>query len=356
MKQKRIIGLLISFILVLLLVGVSPVMAAKPERNGTGKNVISLSNGFPSGPHFNLNIHGRELDWTGTPEPGGNSVYVGITGESTIEYVSNKMAKNTADASQFELYAIDPLAECFAGGDPARVYLPYNILVNDESVSAQGYYVFGRILGKPNNGSEDAPSSIMIYPTFVVQSVNCTGTEEAFGDLLEDPENAELALGLITSKGNLFGASLEGYERFPAPEPIKGKGKSKATEITQLFKWSGYVTDNTSLDTNVNDPVNPGVPDGHLDEYDVPLVPWDGSGPDTLPDGVIDEAELINWLDWLVSIGEAVYYPDEWIFNIADLVIAGQTVVNDGTKLFQIRFYPVATTEFSSDYMPDPPQ
>ena len=193
MKRKRVIGLSLCLILILLLVGISPVMAAKPESNGADKNVISLSNGFPSGPHFNLNIHGRELDWNGTPEPGGNSVYVGITGESTIEYVSNKKAKNTDNVSQFELYTIDPLAECFAGGDPARVYLPYNILVNDSPVSAEGYYVFGRILGKPDNGSDGDPSNIMIYPTFVVQSANCTGDEEAFGDLLEDPGNAELA-------------------------------------------------------------------------------------------------------------------------------------------------------------------
>jgi hypothetical protein len=30
-----------------------------------------------------------------------------------------------------------------------------------------------------------------------------------------------------------------------------------------------------------------------------------------------------------------------------------QTAINQGTKLFQVRFYPVATTYFESDYMPD---
>ena len=38
-----------------------------------------------------------------------------------------------------------------------------------------------------------------------------------------------------------------------------------------------------------------------------------------------------------------------WIFNIADLVITEQGLENDGTKLVQIRFYPVATTLFSSE-------
>ena len=35
-----------------------------------------------------------------------------------------------------------------------------------------------------------------------------------------------------------------------------------------------------------------------------------------------------------------------WIFNIADLVVTEQGLVNDGTKLLQIRFYPVDTTEY----------
>ena len=35
-----------------------------------------------------------------------------------------------------------------------------------------------------------------------------------------------------------------------------------------------------------------------------------------------------------------------WILNIADLVVTEQGLVNDGTKLLQLRFYPVATTTF----------
>jgi hypothetical protein len=33
--------------------------------------------------------------------------------------------------------------------------------------------------------------------------------------------------------------------------------------------------------------------------------------------------------------------------QIADLVVTEQGLVNDGTKLLQIRFYPVDTTEFT---------
>jgi len=104
--------------------------------------------------------------------------------------------------------------------------------------------------------------------------------------------------------------------------------------VTELFKWSGYVSDNATLDTDG---------DG-LDIDDVPLE-WEAIYGSPV-DGVVSTAEFEAWLDYLVSAGEAVKYDGAWIFDIADLVISGQTVSNDGTKLFQIRFYPVAITEF----------
>jgi len=332
--------LAISFIVVLALVvgSVSVVFAAKPVKwpdGGKPQEVIERSNGFPSGQHFNLNLHGRELGWDGTPEPGGKSVYIGLNGDSTIEYVSNKKAKAT------DLYTIDPLAEPF-DEDPARVFLPYKINVGtDEApqiVDAGGYYVFGRILGSPGKGSSGS-SRIMIWPTFVVQTCNSTGVDDdAFGEFRDCVEAGDLALGLITSTGNLYGAAAQEFVRFPDPEPVKGKGISQGVDMSDLLKWSGYVTDNLTLDTDGPE----GVPDGYLDEYDVP----DEYDLDDPPDG-IQQDELINWLEYLESIGEVIHYENEWIFDIADLVIAGQTVTNDGTKLFQIRFYPRETTNFS---------
>ena len=341
--MKRIMTIIISILVTASMVsGISVALAAKSPDQGKPLDVIARSNGLTSGPHFNLNIHGKKDGFTGDDTSGGHSVFVGLSGNSTIEYVSNKKSKDT------ELYAIDKLAECF-DGTPARIYLPYNINNdNGEPVSAEGYYVFGRILGTPNNGSDDSASSIMIWPTFVVQSCNSTGEDDdTFGTFRDCVSAGDLALGLITASGNLYTAEKEEFVRFPQPEPEKGKGKSKAKEITQLFKWSGYVTDNISLDTSGPD----GEPDGYINEYDVPMS-YDGSVPNTTPDGIIDEAELINWLEDLVLMGEAVKYTDEWIFDIADLVIAGQTITNDGTKLFEIRFYPVRTTLFESDYMP----
>jgi hypothetical protein len=284
--------------------------------------------------HFNLNIHGKtwetcqavpDVVLPGEDDVWGNSIFIPETGTATIHYVSNKKS------SVYELTVLDPCAGFDGENDVAEIQLPYKVQVEGVPTEAGGYYVFGRILGTPNNGPDDTPSTILIYPTFVVQACDWSGIgeESEFGSLRDCLLAGDLALGLITTQGNLFGASEEEFVRFPDPEPEKGKGKSKGKEITQLFKWSGYVTDNVNL------------------EWDLAADPYNGNG-----NGVIDEFELTNWLEYLVSVGDVIYYEDEWIFDIADLVVAGQTIINEGTKLFQIRFYPVETTYFESDYMP----
>jgi hypothetical protein len=327
MKYKRIMQIAI-FMLIISVITVSPVLAAKPI------DVQYQSNGFPSGQHFNLNLHGHDpLTYTGTPS--GNTIIVALNGSSTIEYLSNKKNMNNT-----ELTVLDPLSENFSPDyDPAQVYLPYNIVDESDNTTkpAEGYYVYGRILGKPNNGSGGEPSNILLTQNFIIAAANSadeTTDEWPFGFDLDDDL---LGLGVVITNGNLYVPSVDGtFERFDPPtddpnEKGKGnkRGKSKAVEITELFRWTGYVSDNMSLDLNTN---------GYLDIGDVPS---DQNG-----DSVVDETDLTLWLDYLVSIGEAVYHENIWIFDVADMVISGQTVVNDGTKNFQIRFYPVATTEF----------
>lgn len=326
MKKKIIISIILSTIIILA-AGVMPVQAAKPV------DVQYQSNGFPSGQHFNLNLHGKDPQvYTGNPT--GNSVIIDINGESTIEYLSNK--KNLKDT---ELIVLDALSENFKPDyDPAQVYLPYNIVdeSDNQTKPAGGYYVYGRILGKPNNGSE-GPSNILLTQNFIVEAANSANSSTDDWPFGFDPDEDLLGLGLITTTGNLYVPGTDGsFERFdpPTDDPDeKGKGnktgKSKAVEITELFLWTGYVSDNLSLDLNGN---------GYLDIGDVPS---DQDG-----DLDIDETDFTLWLNSLVAIGEAVYHENIWIFDIADMVISGQTVVNDGTKNFQIRFYPVATTEF----------
>lgn len=329
MKRKKIIGLSLCLVLVLLLVGVSPVMAAKPDGSDGTKDVIAMSNGFPSGEHFNLNIHGQKADYVGDPTPGGNSVFILEYGDSTIEYVTNKKA------ALAELYVIDPLAEAF-DGDPAKVQLPYEV---------QGYYVFGRILAKPNNGNIEPVSSIILYPNEVVGAWNDINSDPDFPNYNGEEDESLLPLGLIVGP-NLYTAEPEGYVRFD-PTSTPGKGNSRATDITKLFTYTGWVVD-SRLDMNGPDEL--GVPDGVIDIYDVPVGDYDldpltASNRDYNNDGFINEADVEAWLTDNPTM--AWYYDEEWILNIADLVITEQGLVNDGTKLLQTRFYPVDTTVFT---------
>ena len=307
MKRTRFIGLLF-LVIVALVTGISSVLAAKPQP------VIEHSNGYPSGSHFNLNVHGKNADYACDPAPGGNSVFILEYGFSTLQYVSNKKSAVT------ELKALDPCAEAF-DGDPAKVQLPKE---------EQGYYVFARIRAKPNNGSTDGgPSSVLLVPNPVLEVCNDTDLENPnFPDYTECPDDELLALGLVTTDG-AYDLTEQGFVRFE-DTTAKGRGKAKAIDITGLFLWTGYVCD-ISLDTNG---------DGVIDELEVP------ASYDTNGTAGIQQDELDSWLADQAVLGTCTFYENEWVFNVADLVVQNQDITNDGTKLLKIRFYPVSTTEF----------
>jgi hypothetical protein len=140
---------------------------------------------------------------------------------------------------------------------------------------------------------------------------------------------------------NLYLAEEEEYVRFN-PEVTKGRGNSKATDITDLFTYTGWVV-NDALDANL---------DGAINIKDVPFGDYDGDiltpdNQDYNNDGVVDDADVEAWLTDMELAGMAWYFEKTWILNIADLVITEQGLTNDGTKLLQIRFYPVDTTLFT---------
>jgi hypothetical protein len=308
--MQKIISFSLSTTLILILLAyITPAMAAKPLP------VIAISNGYPSGPHDNLNIHGKS-DFTCEAAEGGKSVFISEYGDSTVTYVTNKKSTVTA------LIVLDKCAESF-DGNPAKVQLPYE---------SEGFYVFADIKAKPNNGHNAEESSVILSPNLVRQACNDTDPANPdFPTYTECPDDDLLALGLIVGT-NVYEATDVGFVRFESQD-AKAKGKSKATDITDLFKWTGWVFD-ASLD--IND-------DGIIDAVDVPmvydLVENDGNG-----NGIIDDAEYDNWLDDQNAAGLATYYENEWILNIADLVVADQNISNDGVKLLKLRFYPVATT------------
>jgi len=309
--MKRVVLIAISLVIIAALVaGVSTALAAKSQ------DVIARSNGFPSGEHFNLNIHGKKADFNCDPTvTDGGSVFIPEYGSASIQYLTNKKS------SIGNLTVLDACAGF--DGDPALVQLPYE---------AQGYYVFGRILGKPNNGSSGNESSVILYPNIVVQACNDD-------PIIPDPDfgnytSCDFALGLIVGPNEYVpDPNTATYVRFD-PEAAPGKGNSRATDITRLFTYSGWVV-NPILDMNL---------DGKITLDDVPLDAITYV-PDLNPDGVIDVDE---WLTYNAGLDTplAWQFTNEWILNIADLVITEQGLVNDGTKLLQVRFYPVDTTEF----------
>ena len=272
--------------------------AAKPQET------IDWSNGFPSGEHFNLNIHGKKINYACNSTPGGNSVFVPEYGNSLIQLIQNKKS------SVSELYVRDPCS--FGPNDPAKVQIPKG-----------EYQVYARILAKPGKSKIGDERSVIFYPKLIdACNDNLTAPIDGFGDYVNCSSDSLIGLGVVTSNG-VFVKDSQNLERIA---PVKGA--NKAAEITDMFKWTGWIC-NESADTNG---------DGEITIEDVPI------SFDSNVDGVIDETELENYL--LNQNCQLVEEP-KWIFDIADLVVYGWDYQNNGAKLVQVRFYPLKTTVFA---------
>ena len=363
-----IVALAIFVALTLSLAIVSTVSAGKRAE------VVGWSNGFPSGPHFNLNIHGKKLNYTCGPEPGGGSVFVpeydseipGYKG-SEIQIIQNKKSSIT------ELTVHDKCAEAF-DDDPIQVQLP------------KGHYqVYARILGKPLKYGE--PRDVSFSPKLIDAcndttvydldgdndvdvddlnwvDVNGDGNYDlsgdisdehdlngdgivddgdveiwisTFGDLIECTDSSLIGLGIVTGNG-AFTNDNEMLSRTT--------GKSKAVKVTDMFMYSGLIFD-TSLDMNR---------DGDLTLDDLILTDMDGDGDVDLDDDHdLSNDDNINDDDfelWIIELVAAELVTDArevpmWIYDIADLVVYGWDYKNNGSKLVQIRFYPDDQTEYT---------
>ena len=388
-KTVLAISLSIVFAISVIFTGALVAEAAKPQA------VVEWSNGFPSGEHSNLNIHGKKVDFNcdnsgeGVVDYGA-SIFVPITGVSEIDFVSNKRS------SLDHLKVIDPCAAPFGvpgNIDPALVQLPTG-----------EHQVYWRILGKPNNNSGDPSEAMLTFPRLIDQ---CNFLPESFadgtivnsfdpdvgtalisfnadelhvdstanlsfdvgetvyldfdgsldvstgdtrlanassqglspdqgGDAINCEDETLVGLGLVTNTG-VFKKTEQGLERFDTTTGTQGKGKSTAVNITDLFLWSGVICD-PSLDT---------TGDGQLTLDDFPGLTEAivaGAGVVVDGNGSIEPAEFQAYL---VTLG-CVEFTDEWVFNIADIVIYGLDYDNKGTTLSQMRFYPTSTTDFIS--------
>lgn len=255
-------------------------------------------NGFPSGAHYNLNIHGKkagfkppeqQYDEYGNPIY-GNNIFVPEDGQGIEIYIQSGKGNKTADVT--ELQVIDPTA--YFDGDGAVLQLPNN---------PNGYRVYARALAKPTNNPE-----MTISPSLSM-------VEDEFGNDL-------LYLGLVTDNG---------FESANGVTLTRTKGKSKAVDITGLFEWTGsvcYFTEPTDGSSYTSDQICciDADQDGVYENCEDPVL------VDTVTTCSTDGYELLDLY--------CQSYLDEWVFNIADFVEYMWSIDNNGSKLVQIRFYP----------------
>jgi hypothetical protein len=200
----------------------------------------------------------------------------------------------------------------------------------------------------------------------------------AGGDLLtcEDSERL-VGLGLVSNKGAFDLEENQTLVRFDTSDtygenPGQGskKGKSKAIDITGLFKWTGSVCEAAGLDSNGDNKLTiedfdviltvghtgANVTTADLDEietlYGLIIDPTTIATHDTDGDGGIESDEFDGWiqaaLDSMTNLdGENVcrYYDSEWVFNVADIVLYGFDYKNNGSSLTQLRFYPTESID-----------
>jgi hypothetical protein len=264
---------------------------------------VYRGNGYPSGPHFNLNIISKKADFQCGPATDGygnvgygNVIYIPESGVG-IRVAMESGAKGPKAAPDLQELQVVDRCTGFAteeddngqatAGDGAVLRLPAN---------PEGYAVYARVRGTPTGDP-----SITITPE--LGSVE-SGATVGDGDLL--------FVGVVTSN-RTFSAMSETFTRYP--------GKQKARDITALFEWSGSVC------------------------YD-PALGYPGD-PDSCCAAGVDGTVTCDDLDPLEGCGEGwtemycVAYEPTWVFNIADFVEYFWGLDNSGVKILKVRFYPL---------------
>lgn len=264
-------------------------LAFGPTRaTGPGRNVNP--NGFPSGEHYNLNVLGKnaqftcpgpESDGSGNPTY-GNVIFVPENGLGIQILMQSGLSGKTKTGELItDLQVVDPCTAPF-DGNAAVLRLPAN---------PYGYDVYARALAKP----KDTPSMNINSSLLMV--------EDEFGDPL-------VWLGIAYQDG-VFTRSTQTFTR--------SKGKSTAVDITDLFMWSGMVCWDAACDLC--------TPTAFCrNDLTGVLTPKVG---DTCPAGSTE-----------ISLYCRTYATPTWIFNLGDYVTYLWSVDNSGMKLLQVRFYP----------------
>jgi len=223
-----------------LILWISPAMAGQPQ------GVIINGNGYPSGPHFNLNVHGKNPGTFLYEEglSGLKSVFIDEYGELTTQYVTNKKSNITG------LMVQEPCAGCFndpPNDTPAKVVLP------DER---EDLYVFSRVRAISDNEQNSSnPDSIRFHSNLLGNARN--DLDPAIPDFPFSIESPDAQL-LKLESNNIRYVHNTTPEEFVIYDLATAKGKTKPSDVTRLFKWLGSFFAASILDENA---------DGKTDAY-----------------------------------------------------------------------------------------
>lgn len=183
--------------------------------------------------------------------------------------------------------------------------------------------------------------------------------------------------GYITDK-EAFALKNGTLQRWEDPNATTKKGKNQFTSITGLFQWTGAVCDSSILtwddpltniygdgdgymtigdfDTNGNNVIDKddlqslgfAVDDASalaIINNSEAAVPGDAGIPINDNDFIDTESEFAAFMEYVFGSTDnctAIY--DIWVFNLAQIVVEGLQIKNDGGLTVQVRFYPVDTT------------
>lgn len=265
---------------------------AYPAGQGSGVR----PDGFPSGWHFSLDIMTRkgDLSCPGAPcdafgDPVyGNVIFIPEHPEYAMQIIMESSTKGHKGSPVATDLQVTYACTGFSPDDPAILRLPKH---------EKGYRVYIRVTGKSSN-NDGGLRAVEIYdPEFTV--------------VQDEHGNDLLYLGLVTDRGFLTSSASF----------VRTSAKSRALDITGLFQWSGSVCNLIAQGC---------------------FMPPDSCCVDKNSDGIFDECSPMAD-DSLCEGAQAccAEYLNEWVFNIGAFIEDLWSMDNNGTKLLQVRFYPL---------------
>lgn len=340
-------------------------MAGKPTKSdGT-----YLGNGFPSGEHYNLILHGKKDDHVcetqieivevidTTPLDGIDPTYdvgdkfsvgdcpteAGATytcrygnvidmprGSDSIQILMESGAKGPGkksggDDSDLDNSILQVTDACtgYTGNDPAVVRIPEN---------RDGYAVYARVLGKP---TDDGGPDFSIDGREIPIMGNNSGDEEVW------------LIGVIDNDGALLPDTCDdgGCELSRWDPETKGKGVKNAKDISGLFSFTGevcYWDDGAyCLDGGESICTDKEFCCSIVDDYALGDIEYNGTvyNCDVATDEEVTALACTVELASLETL-HCRHYDNTWIFNINDFVNVLFDVNNNAYNV-QIRLYPL---------------